>query len=101
LRGKRGGCRRERQLHQRETPEQQTAVLCGACGHGIYCTLERKGERLGLLAFFDNEPSSSTYGEQIEHCPGCGKKLAIHNVVPISAHRGEPRKRRSSTHQQP
>ena len=80
-------------LQQRETPEQQTAVLCSACGHGIYCKLERKGVRLGLLAFFDDEPSSSTYGERVEHCPSCGKRLVIHNLLTKnSPKRGELRK---------
>jgi pyruvate/2-oxoacid:ferredoxin oxidoreductase beta subunit len=68
-------------LAQQETPEQQAAVLCRACGHGIYLKLERKGVRLGLLAFFDDEPSSPTYGERVQQCPGCGKSLAIHNVL--------------------
>jgi hypothetical protein len=52
-----------------------------ACGHGIFCGLEPKGVRLGLLAYLDEEPSSSTYGERIEHCPSCGKRLAIHNLL--------------------
>jgi hypothetical protein len=26
----------------------------------------------GFLVFFDNEPKSETYGQQIESCPTCG-----------------------------
>jgi hypothetical protein len=44
--------------------------------------LERAGERLGLLAFIDDEPASSSCGERVEQCPGCGKRLAIHNLLP-------------------
>jgi len=45
-----------------------------------------------LLAFFDDEPSSSTYGERIEHCPGCGQRLVIHNLLPKKSPHREPRK---------
>jgi hypothetical protein len=50
--------------------------------------LERKGERLGLLTFFDDEPLSSTLGERVECCPGCGKRLAIHNVLTKKSPKG-------------
>jgi hypothetical protein len=75
-------------VQQRKTPVQQTAALRCACGHGIYCELERKGERLGLLTFFDDEPLSSTLGERVECCPGCGKRLAIHNVLTKKSPKG-------------
>jgi hypothetical protein len=35
--------------------------------------VRREGERLATIAFFD--------GERIEHCPGCGQRLAIHNLL--------------------
>lgn len=61
-----------------EAAEVAVAMHC-ACGHGIFCTLERKGS-LGFLVFCDDEPASSTCGKRVEHCPGCGKRLAIHTL---------------------
>jgi hypothetical protein len=55
--------------------EEEAAALRCACGYGILCELRREGERLAFLAFFDNEPTSETYTEQVENCPGCGKQL--------------------------
>ena len=74
-------------LQLRGTAEETVAVHC-TCGHAIHCELERKGERLGLLAFFDDEPLSSTLGERVEYCPGCGKRLAIHNVLTKKSPKG-------------
>jgi hypothetical protein len=45
---------------------------------------------LGSLVFFDEEPTNSTYGERIEHCPKCGRKPAIHNLLPRRLHEGKP-----------
>jgi hypothetical protein len=67
-------------LQPRRKAEDAIATQC-PCGHGISCILERHGERLGLLAFFDDEPASSTCGERVEQCPGCGKRLAIYNLL--------------------
>ena len=69
----------EKKLQLRRKEDEAVAMRC-ACGHGIFCKLERKGVRLGLLAFFDDEPASSTCGERVERCPGCGERLAIHNL---------------------
>lgn len=67
-------------LQLRRKEEEAVAMRC-ACGHGIFCKLERKGVRLGLLAFFDDEPTSKTCGERIEQCPGCGERVVIHNLL--------------------
>jgi hypothetical protein len=37
---------------------------------------------LGFLAFFDDEPTSSADGKPIQHCPGCGQRLALHTLQP-------------------
>jgi len=39
--------------------------------------VEREGERLGFLHFFDDEPKSATYGQRIEDCPCCGERLGL------------------------
>jgi hypothetical protein len=57
-------------------------ALCHSCAYPLACEVEREGERLGSLAFFDDESASSTYGERIEHCPRCGLRLALHNLLP-------------------
>jgi hypothetical protein len=44
---------------------------------------------LGSLAFFDEEPTSTNYGERIEHCPKCGRKPALHRLLPRRAHEGK------------
>jgi hypothetical protein len=51
------------------------ATLQCRCGYAILCEVRRLGEHLGNLAFFDNEPTSETYGERVESCPGCGEPL--------------------------
>jgi hypothetical protein len=56
--------------------EEAVALRCG-CGHGILCELRREGERLGFLAFFDNEPTSENYTAHVGNCPGCGEQLGI------------------------
>jgi hypothetical protein len=35
---------------------------------------------LGTVVFFDDEPKSSTSGERVEHCPGCGQKIQFHTL---------------------
>jgi hypothetical protein len=37
----------------------------------------REGARLGFVHFFDDEPESATYGQQIEDCPSCGERLGL------------------------
>ena len=56
--------------------EVATALHC-VCGHSICCEVRSTGERLGFLAFLDNEPASETYGQRIENCPGCGERLGL------------------------
>lgn len=29
------------------------------------------------MLFIDNQPSSASYGKQIDDCPGCGRKLRL------------------------
>jgi hypothetical protein len=69
-----------KKLQLRRTEKEAAVAMRCACGHSIFCRLERKGARLGLLAFFDDEPSSPTCGERVEQCPGCGKRLVIHTL---------------------
>jgi hypothetical protein len=71
------------------TEVQPVALHC-LCGHSISCQVLREGERLGSLVFFDEEPTNSTYGERIEHCPKCGRKPALHRLLPRRAHEGKP-----------
>jgi hypothetical protein len=59
-------------LLQREA----TRLLC-ECGHNIFCAVRQEGERLGLLVFFDDEPTSETLGERIRECPGCSERLGL------------------------
>jgi hypothetical protein len=48
-----------------------------SCAYPIFCEVEREGESLGFLVFFDDEPKSATYGQRIEDCPGCGERLGL------------------------
>jgi len=36
---------------------------------------------LGVVCFFDNEETSETYGEQVEHCPSCGIKVGLPEIL--------------------
>jgi hypothetical protein len=54
--------------------EEASALQC-PCTHGILCEVRRLGERLSTLTFFDNEPTSETYSERVENCPGCSEHL--------------------------
>lgn len=65
---------------QRVVETVMSMTLSCLCGFSVACELVRQGERLGILSFFDGEVASSTYGERIEHCPGCSQKLALYNV---------------------
>jgi len=42
-------------------PHDLLVTLVGALTHEV----KREGERLGFLVFFDDEPTSATYGEHI------------------------------------
>jgi hypothetical protein len=53
------------------------AVLRCTCGHSILCEVQPEGERIGFLAFFDDEPTSRTRGQRVKSCPGCGEQLGL------------------------
>lgn len=74
---------------QRVETAVRMTVGC-SCGYPLACEVEREGERLGFLAFFDGEPTSSADGERIEHCPGCGQRLVLHRLLPRRPHEGKP-----------
>jgi hypothetical protein len=54
----------------------EAALRC-VCGHSIYCEVGNETQYTGSLEFFDNEPTSETYGQQVECCPNCGEKLGL------------------------
>ena len=54
----------------------RVALRC-VCGYRISCEVQPAGERIGYLAFFDNEPTSETYGERVKSCPRCGEQLGL------------------------
>jgi hypothetical protein len=56
--------------------KEAASSVC-SCAHPIFCKVKREGERLGFLVFFDDEPTSATYGEHIKDCPGCGEQLGL------------------------
>ena len=53
------------------------AVLRCTCGYSVLCEVQPAGERIGFLAFFDDEPASETYGERLKSCPRCGEQLGL------------------------
>ena len=53
------------------------AMLRCECGHAILCEVQPEGERIGFLAFFDDEPTSATRGQRVENCPSCGEQLGL------------------------
>ena len=55
----------------------EAVTLRCACGHSILCEVQPEGERIGYLAFFDNELASETYGERVRSCPRCGEQLGL------------------------
>jgi hypothetical protein len=57
--------------------EEEAAALRCVCGYSILCRVRRAGESIGFLRFFDNEPTSETYAQRIESCPGCGEQLGL------------------------
>jgi hypothetical protein len=65
--------------HKEEVMEvgvAEAALRC-VCGYSIYCGVESETQYTGNLAFFDNEPTSATYGQQVECCPNCGEQLGL------------------------
>jgi DNA-directed RNA polymerase subunit RPC12/RpoP len=62
----------------------ETTTLRCACGYIILCRVRGAGERVGFLAFFDGEPTSETYGQQIERCPRCGTQLGLPELYRIN-----------------
>ncbi len=50
---------------------KQTGVVYCSCAHKIRYEV-RDEEDFVHLAFFDDEETNKTYGEQITQCPGCG-----------------------------
>ena len=55
----------------------EVVTLRCMCGHSISCEVQPEGERIGFLAFFDDEPTSETYGERVKSCPRCGEQLGL------------------------
>ena len=53
------------------------ARLRCVCAHSILCEVQPQGERIGFLAFFDDEPTSETYAQRIKSCPRCGEQLGL------------------------
>jgi hypothetical protein len=58
------------------TIKEAARSVC-SCAHHLLCKVVREGERLGFVHFFDDEPESATYGQQIEDCPSCGERLGL------------------------
>ena len=55
----------------------EAVTLRCTCGHSILCEVQPEGERIGFLVFFDDEPTSETYGEWVKSCPSCGEQLGL------------------------
>jgi hypothetical protein len=51
-------------------------VTC-SCAHRLLYALKEEGDRLGFLLIFDDEPGSTTYGQRVEECPGCGERTGL------------------------
>jgi hypothetical protein len=49
--------------------------------------VQRSGERLGILAFFDAEPTSETYAQSVEMYPGRGEQLEFLSLQPSGRRR--------------
>ncbi len=52
-------------------------MLRCVCGYAILCEVQPEGERIGFLAFFDDEPTSETRGRRVKDCPSCGEQLGL------------------------
>jgi hypothetical protein len=62
----------------------EAITLHCVCDHGILCEVQPAGERIGFLAFFDDEPTSETYGQQVKDCPRCSEQLGLHVLYRIN-----------------
>ena len=67
----------EGQYMQDEEEETTEAKLRCVCSYRILCEVRPWGERIGFLAFFDDEPASGTYTQRVESCPNCGEQLGL------------------------
>ena len=60
-------------------------LRCATCGHKIAVELGALGARLAtVVLFFDDEPGSDTRGGRVSECPGCGTRLGLHTLKPLS-----------------
>jgi hypothetical protein len=62
--------------------ETTEAKLRCICGHRVACKVQSVGERIGFLAFFDDEPTSETHGWRVKSCPSCGEQLGLAPLYP-------------------
>jgi hypothetical protein len=62
---------------KQDTGVGNRAMLRCVCGHAILCEVQPEGERIGFLAFFDDEPTSETHGRRVKECPTCGEQLGF------------------------
>lgn len=69
-------------MDQRRLVGQSAALVSCTCGHDIFSSIVRAGERLGTVVFFDGEVTSETHGERVERCPRCDQKLELHRLLP-------------------
>jgi hypothetical protein len=60
--------------------ENLVALLC-VCGHAMSVLLRGKDKHMCTLDFFDNDPSSASFGERVIECPGCGERLGLHRLT--------------------
>jgi hypothetical protein len=68
------GCSLERKAKKIQV---EAVTLRCMCGHSILCEVQPEGERIGFLAFFDDEPTSETYGHRVKSCPRCDEQLGL------------------------
>jgi hypothetical protein len=69
-----------------EAPMRAYRLLC-ECSYKVLCCIIRHGERLGELAFFDDDEASVTRGERVWYCPGCRSRLGLLSLQPRSSTR--------------
>ncbi len=61
--------------------QAEALTLQCPCGYAVLCEVERLGERLGTLVFFDHDPSSETYSQRVKNCLGCGVHLEFPRLL--------------------
>lgn len=66
----------EPSVKHRKSHQETYRLLC-KCSYKVRCEIMTYGERLGELAFFDDEEASSTQGERVWNCPGCRGPLRL------------------------